>query len=280
MSSGISSVVFMAAERVPYLWVYGNSLSSRVSSWGRVAEGSVWITLYSLSRQRIQNRLEVEIHRSKRLTFYAPPFTIGKGESEPRVKACRVVIGIRIVERIRRHKPHSETRANLADDVAEHLAHQRGAHALCPLIHCEQTDLYCGKSAILHALILQKRMLKRDAIRQQCDVSRKPAVILSHKPTAGPRSRHFRAKCARASSRSKTQDASGETRLRPAGRADRAFRRNLRRRSFFALASATRRTFEVRDNLRSKRLCTRIRHRTPRIEQAQHPACFRARDGQ
>jgi len=53
-----------------------------------------------------------------------------------------------------------------------------------------------------------------------------------------------------------------------------------RRDSFPALASATRRAFEVRDNLHSKRLRTRIRHRTPRIEQAQHSACFRSLYGQ
>ena len=133
-------------------------------------------------RERVENRLEVEIHRAERLAFDAPSFAIAEHETEARVEARRVEIRIRVVERIHGHEAHAEARAQLARHVAEGPLHEHRAESLRPLIHREQADFHRGKRAILHAFSGQERMLKRDSVRQQRHVSRKPPVVLPRKP--------------------------------------------------------------------------------------------------
>ena len=233
-----------------------------------------------LFRERVENRLEVEIHRAEWLPFDALPFAIGKRETESRVKSGRVVIRIGIVERIHGDEPRAESRAKLAGGVAECPAHKRGAQPLCVPVHREQADFHGGEGAILHVLIPQQRMLHLEAIGEQRHVAEQ-AIRLARKPALPDVRPHFacdaplfpvarkfpaqgaETRCARWIQRIKLFDGNA----RPIAPASLAIARSLR------LAPGLP---QLRDDLRRKLLCARIAHGTPSLHGVDHPSRFAA----
>ena len=71
----------------------------------------------------------------------------------------------------------------VGDDLPVRIRAWDGSEAgPAPSPNGEQADFHCGKSAILHTLCGQKRMFKRDSVRQQRDVAREPSVVLPSEP--------------------------------------------------------------------------------------------------